>query len=93
MSRLAKVRSEKCEIRIYKTWLEHKYFHAERQEGKKTYLIYGLFTCLNITVSFMGHALKQYSLGYADKDITVWQATVPLGSSTDRVNSHGRPKW
>ena len=25
------------EDRIYKTWLEHKYFHAERQEGKKTY--------------------------------------------------------
>ena len=27
------------EDRIYKTWLEHKYFHAERQEGKKTYTI------------------------------------------------------
>lgn len=32
---LAKIRSENVEDRIYKTWLEHKYFHAERQEGKR----------------------------------------------------------
>ena len=44
------------EDRIYKTWLEHKYFHAERQEGKKTYTI--VIPPPNITGQLhMGHAL------------------------------------
>ena len=27
------------EERIYNTWVENKYFHAKREEGKKTYTI------------------------------------------------------
>ena len=44
------------EDRIYKMWLEGKYFHALRQEGKKTYTI--VIPPPNITGQLhMGHAL------------------------------------
>ena len=44
------------EDRIYKTWLDNKYFHAKREEGKKTYTI--VIPPPNITGQLhMGHAL------------------------------------
>lgn len=44
------------EERIYKTWVENKYFHAKREEGKKTYTI--VIPPPNITGQLhMGHAL------------------------------------
>lgn len=44
------------EERIYKTWLDNKYFHAKREEGKKTYTI--VIPPPNITGQLhMGHAL------------------------------------
>ena len=44
------------EDRIYKDWLQHKYFHAKRLEGKKTYTI--VIPPPNITGQLhMGHAL------------------------------------
>lgn len=44
------------EERIYSDWLEHKYFHAKREEGKKTYTI--VIPPPNITGQLhMGHAL------------------------------------
>ncbi len=44
------------EDRIYKDWLQHKYFHAKREEGKKTYTI--VIPPPNITGQLhMGHAL------------------------------------
>ena len=44
------------EDRIYKTWLSNKYFHAKREEGKKTYTI--VIPPPNITGQLhMGHAL------------------------------------
>ncbi len=44
------------EERIYNTWLENKYFHAKREEGKKTYTI--VIPPPNITGQLhMGHAL------------------------------------
>lgn len=54
---LAKQYSPKdVEERIYKTWLDNKYFHAKREEGKKTYTI--VIPPPNITGQLhMGHAL------------------------------------
>lgn len=44
------------EERIYKTWVQNKYFHAKREEGKKTYTI--VIPPPNITGQLhMGHAL------------------------------------
>ncbi len=44
------------EERIYKDWLENKYFHAKREEGKRTYTI--VIPPPNITGQLhMGHAL------------------------------------
>ncbi len=44
------------EDRIYKSWLDNKYFHAKREEGKKTYTI--VIPPPNITGQLhMGHAL------------------------------------
>ena len=44
------------EDRIYKDWLDNKYFHAKREEGKKTYTI--VIPPPNITGQLhMGHAL------------------------------------
>ena len=44
------------EERIYKTWVDNKYFHAKREEGKKTYTI--VIPPPNITGQLhMGHAL------------------------------------
>ena len=44
------------EDRIYKTWLDGKYFHAKREEGKETYTI--VIPPPNITGQLhMGHAL------------------------------------
>ena len=44
------------EDRIYKGWLQNKYFHAKREEGKKTYTI--VIPPPNITGQLhMGHAL------------------------------------
>ena len=44
------------EDRIYKTWLDKKYFHAKREDGKKTYTI--VIPPPNITGQLhMGHAL------------------------------------
>lgn len=44
------------EERIYKNWVENKYFHAKREEGKKTYTI--VIPPPNITGQLhMGHAL------------------------------------
>lgn len=44
------------EERIYKTWVENKYFHAKREEGKQTYTI--VIPPPNITGQLhMGHAL------------------------------------
>lgn len=44
------------EERIYKKWVENKYFHAKREEGKKTYTI--VIPPPNITGQLhMGHAL------------------------------------
>ncbi len=44
------------EERIYNTWVENKYFHAKREEGKKTYTI--VIPPPNITGQLhMGHAL------------------------------------
>ncbi len=44
------------EDRIYKTWVSNKYFHAKREEGKKTYTI--VIPPPNITGQLhMGHAL------------------------------------
>ena len=44
------------EDRIYKDWLQNKYFHAKREEGKKTYTI--VIPPPNITGQLhMGHAL------------------------------------
>ena len=44
------------EDRIYKDWLSKKYFHAKREEGKKTYTI--VIPPPNITGQLhMGHAL------------------------------------
>ncbi len=44
------------EERLYKSWLEHKYFHAKREEGKETYTI--VIPPPNITGQLhMGHAL------------------------------------
>ncbi len=44
------------EDRIYKTWLDNKYFHAKREEDKKTYTI--VIPPPNITGQLhMGHAL------------------------------------
>lgn len=44
------------EDRLYKEWLEKKYFHAKREEGKKTYTI--VIPPPNITGQLhMGHAL------------------------------------
>lgn len=46
------------EDRIYDTWLEKKYFHAERHEGNKTYTI--VIPPPNITGQLhMGHALDE----------------------------------
>lgn len=47
---------QNVEERIYKTWVENKYFHAKREEGKKTYTI--VIPPPNITGQLhMGHAL------------------------------------
>ena len=47
---------KEVEDRIYASWLEHKYFHAKRQEGKETYTI--VIPPPNITGQLhMGHAL------------------------------------
>lgn len=44
------------EDRLYKSWMEHKYFHAKREEGKDTYTI--VIPPPNITGQLhMGHAL------------------------------------
>lgn len=44
------------EERVYKTWVENKYFHAKREEGKQTYTI--VIPPPNITGQLhMGHAL------------------------------------
>ena len=44
------------EERLYKTWLDKKYFHAKREDGKKTYTI--VIPPPNITGQLhMGHAL------------------------------------
>ena len=44
------------EDRIYKSWLDGKYFHAKREEGKETYTI--VIPPPNITGQLhMGHAL------------------------------------
>ena len=44
------------EDRVYKTWLDGKYFHAKREEGKETYTI--VIPPPNITGQLhMGHAL------------------------------------
>ena len=44
------------EERIYKSWLDGKYFHAKREEGKETYTI--VIPPPNITGQLhMGHAL------------------------------------
>ena len=44
------------EDRVYKTWLDGKYFHAKREEGKDTYTI--VIPPPNITGQLhMGHAL------------------------------------
>lgn len=46
------------EDRIYKTWIDNKYFHAERHEGAKTYTI--VIPPPNITGQLhMGHALDE----------------------------------
>ena len=47
---------QNVEERIYKTWVENKYFHAECEEGKETYTI--VIPPPNITGQLhMGHAL------------------------------------
>ena len=56
-SELAKQYDPKdVEDRIYKMWLDGGYFHAKREEGKKTYTI--VIPPPNITGQLhMGHAL------------------------------------
>ena len=47
---------KEVEDRIYSSWLDGKYFHAKREEGKKTYTI--VIPPPNITGQLhMGHAL------------------------------------
>ena len=47
---------QNVEERIYGTWVENKYFHAKREQGKKTYTI--VIPPPNITGQLhMGHAL------------------------------------
>ena len=47
---------QNVEERIYGTWVKNKYFHAKREQGKKTYTI--VIPPPNITGQLhMGHAL------------------------------------